>query len=58
MRRLILAFLAAGAAVMPLHAQSPAAKPDSAPAAAGEGRAVALKLADELLKTFVLPENA
>jgi hypothetical protein len=58
MRRLILAFLAAGAAVMPLHAQSPAAKPASAPAAAGEGRAVALKLADELLKTFVLPENA
>jgi hypothetical protein len=58
MRRPILAFLAAGAALMPLHAQAPAPKPEAAPLDAGEGRATALKLADELLKTFVLPEEA
>jgi hypothetical protein len=68
MRLPILALLASSAALMPLHAQ-PAASPAGAQAAApadaetaalepGEGRAVALKLADQLVSQFVFRDQA
>jgi hypothetical protein len=58
MYRPILGFLAASAALVPLHAQAPAPKLEAALLETGEGRATALKLADELLKNFVLPDEA
>lgn len=58
-------FLAAGLpASTPLAAQSPApaaavaTAPESLPLEAGEGRAVALKLGDELVKSFVFRDQA
>ena len=70
MRRSFLIFLAASVPSMTLAqatAQAPAAAPSpaaaaaapaDAPMAAGEGRAVALKLADSLVETFVFREQA
>jgi len=59
MRRSFLGFLAASAAViMPANAQTAIPKPEAVHLDSGEGRTVALKLADELVKTFVLPDEA
>src|SRR6476620_1080314 len=58
MRRYVVAFLIASAAVMPAHGGTPTSKPEAVQLEGGEGRAVALKLADELVKTFVLPDEA
>ena len=49
---------AAGAASPGTTAAAPAIDPKTLPLEAGEGRAVALKLADELIKSFVFRDNA
>lgn len=66
MRSIVSLFLAASVLAAPLHAQSQppvaAARPvpsaADAPLGEGEGRAVADKLADELLGTFVVHDSA
>jgi len=69
MRKSVFAFMAACVPSIPLHAQAadpapaagpttPAAAPASLPLEPGEGRAVALKLADELVSTFVYRTQA
>ncbi|GAA3902120.1 S41 family peptidase [Sphingomonas limnosediminicola] len=68
MRVSLIAILAASVSAFPLIAQAAApapaagavspATPAAAPVTAGEGRAVALKLADELVATFVFRQQA
>jgi hypothetical protein len=49
---------AAGTETPASPAAAPASNPESIPLETGEGRKVATTLADELLKTFVIPTNA